>query len=467
MKPKHTIATTSVLIFVIVLIGFIFYMNITPNKELILDIENPNVTNTTKDTPLPLPNPIIIPQKYPKEKLPYEQTIDDSPLSTYYEPVINMCEGLLLSQTNYRNAVNIVVIGSAFDSYEQFKSMTKTLFFDDTYSFFNIEPMKQRKDSFNVWLHPSNISLFDVYKISKDCPLNYILHLKNYDGYSYALGTLTIVNTGNTDDKSFVSSTLSWTVSHELLHIIGDFDDEYADLTNYGYAAGFHGITCSNNYNCSEFAGVPGVTSTDCFEGCNYYKNSKVPDRVSTYRTSSSSIMRSVYSKLNPLQKFVMNRRIDLQIAYNKDPSKRPLLPSYIRKFGNGICEFNEEVDYVADCPNVVPKPEIVPIPEESPKPIILPVWTDMCINSIYGKDSLLTTKISVGLLHWLGNSGNNYCVFNSISTYPGGCINYIVPPQTSNNCNDLNAALACGKLSPQEYKNRLIANRLDLCMFE
>jgi len=286
----------------IVGIIIIFFL-VKPPADDIPDETPPPPVNGTEDPDLP-------PQD-PKALTILKNSIDGLPGVGLRIPNTNKCSPLK-TPVNERQAINIVVVTSGFNVATRNDQVTNA-FYTHPNSMFNLEPYKSRESEFNLWVYPEQIpntilnqhrvndqlDLLNIEQIGDaelNCPNNYIVILSSASrgGWTERPIIVTVF--------SFSSERRASTTSHELGgHLIGWLNDEYV-----GEFAS-HGFLCSNNPDCSRYAGIE---IEGCFQGC-------AQDRF--YRTSENSIMRSGLNQttFNTVSQFIINRRIDIQIAQN------------------------------------------------------------------------------------------------------------------------------------------------------
>ena len=473
MKTKNIIIT--IFILVIVSLGLFFLINYMNNNK---DDEYNNEINETipPDFPPPrgewagegegandtLPIPIIIKnESNPFDK--FDQEILSYGISRgFYRDIHvenNYCEPFRIS-TKPGKKVEIVFIGVDYSSISQMKFDLNRYLFSDSRSMFTKEPFKSRIDDFNIWIYPEIMP--------KE---NYTLYIGNARGLlSNSLVKGADANCTHNYIFAFTSNSLSnrgqvvaiggyfgmgsgSSIAHEVGgHMVGYLADEYSPNTPVFYTN--YPLNCDKYSTCSKFSMFPSVEG--CFKGCSQTDN---------YRTSELSIMKSIYANgFGKVNEYIINKRIDKLIGTNIILDCRNL-----GCFSNQSCML---IGNSYSCKQLTC--DIIGCPAEQSCDlsnneykcnIILPSYFDKCIQTLYGRYKNQASTIPIGSPQWLGNLGREECVIGSSSYYSGGCLSYPIPNLNTSLCLELNTALGCGKVTPEDYK-RTIQSRNLKCIY-
>jgi IgA peptidase M64 len=179
--------------------------------------------------------------------------------------------------------IDLVFLGYGYNDKEKFGDDVNS--YVNNY-FFTIDPFKNNKDKFNVWMIDNSepecsvdsyvfCDSLSVNKIATNCPNDFVVILVDESELSYSVRSSAISNMVkiNTKDNSLV-------LLHEFGHVFGKLADEYTD--SY-YDSWFNAKDYPNcdKESCSSWSRVDG---TDCIKGCSTNKY---------YRSIKTSIMRN------------------------------------------------------------------------------------------------------------------------------------------------------------------------------
>jgi len=254
-----------------------------------------------------------------------DREIQYSPYPKYFAPTQNKCEPILLNSltSDYKDKINIVVIGYGFSSDFIAKYEASQKFSISMGLFFRTQPLSSRRYDFNIWYHnmiginPDNWDAPSKYiSAAKECPANIVIVLSAADIRSLtSVGYTTYVAAYNDNNI----------VLHELGgHAVGGLIDEY------GYTGQqIKPINCDDNPTCLKFQSIPGYNSSGCTLGCSGIYN---------YRSKLSTTMKNpADTDFGIVNRYIINKRIDYMLQANIKPIVPPNSPNTLQLFQNAV----------------------------------------------------------------------------------------------------------------------------------